>query len=722
MEELDLKELFQMFWARKFQIIIIVVIAMIIGVIYTLNCVTPMYKSSTTLILGRINASESSTTAKVEDEKQITQSELSINSNLVSTYSELIKSKSLIKQVKENLKTNISETALRNSVTVSRISDTELIEITVANINPYLASQIANEIASVFSDRVEEIYNISNVYIIDEAIPSLAPYNVNHTKDVILFGAIGVILSAAYIVIYNLLDTTVKNGNDMEKITNTKNLISIPFNSDKVELITFEDSKSIVSEAFRTLRTNVQFSSTSNKKTKTYLVTSCFQSEGKSYIAANLAITFAQAGKKVILIDSDMRRGRQAKVFNFPNECGLSNYISNIDPNGMEINYDITQFIKETGITNLNIITSGNVPPNPSELLASTKVPDLIIDLKAYYDVIIFDGAPVLPVTDSLILARLLDSTVLVARYNRTKKDDLAKAKSDIENVGGKIIGTCLNAVATKAGSNDLNYYYYYGETEEKTFKDIVKQKIKNVKKAFKKFKKLKKINKKASKKIRIIEEVHTSRKPVVKEAKREKKDVVKTVIEEVGKVNYDEINNLAFSEYDNKSSNTSCIQDDVIFAEIKKQEDLKNQENMLLEKLELEERKREEEARRIEELRLEEERKRAEEARRLEELRLEEERRRVEEARRIEELRLEEERRRAEEEARRIEELRLEEERRRAEEARRLEELRLEEERRRAEEARRLEELRLEEERRRAEEEARRIEELRLEEERKRA
>ena len=181
MEELDLKELLSVFLKNKFIVLLIVIFTTILGNIYSFYLVTPKYEASTTLILGRINNSTSKTTTTTTD--QITQSEISINSNLVSTYSELIKSRTLIQQVIDNLKLNLSETSVRNSITVSRISDTELIEITVKNEDGELASKIANEIAKVFSTKVEEVYNISNVYIIDKAIATNVPYNINHINN-----------------------------------------------------------------------------------------------------------------------------------------------------------------------------------------------------------------------------------------------------------------------------------------------------------------------------------------------------------------------------------------------------------------------------------------------------------------------------------------------------------------------------------------------------------
>lgn len=474
MEELDLKELLSVFLKNKLIILLIVIVTTILGSIYSFYLVTPKYEASTTLILGRINNSTSETKTSTTD--QITQSEISINSNLVSTYSELIKSRTLIQKVIDNLKLNLTESSVRNSISVSRIFDTELIEITVKNEDGELASKIANEIAKVFSSKVEEVYNISNVYIIDKAIASNTPYNINHVKDIVIAIFIGVVISGIYVLIYHLLDNTIKSETQIEKNIGLKNLINIPLEKKKDkkqnqnELITYLESKSLVSESFRTFRTNVQFSKSNSKGGKTFLVSSCFPSEGKSYISANLAITFAQIGKKVILVDSDMRMGRQAEIFKISKGVGLSNYISGLDRNGIEISEDIGRYIKETEITNLNLITAGSVPPNPSELLSSPKLQELIENLKSFYDIIIFDGAPIIPITDSLILARNLESTIIVTLYNKTKKDDLLKVKNDIEAVGGKIIGTCINCMPVNSSKKESKYYYY---REEKSRRKI---------------------------------------------------------------------------------------------------------------------------------------------------------------------------------------------------------------------------------------------------------
>ena len=478
MEELDLKELLMCVWRKKISIIVIVAISIIIGCIYTKNYTTPLYRSSATIILGKIS---STVTGKTLDENiTISESDLALNSNLILTYSELIKSRSVMAEVKKNLDSDISVEGLVGSVSVARVNNSDLLSISASNANPELAKEIVTEVVKIFSENVKEIYKIDNVFVIDTPTVSSAPYNINHAKDVGIFACVGVFVAFAYVFLYTFLDNTVKSATDIENFLGIKTLITIPFDKKKKEeLVTAKESKAIISEAFRTLRTNVQFSSVDTKGSQSLLITSCLPSEGKSYVSANLAIAFAQAGKKVILVDSDMRRGRQSRMFNVLNKNGLSNYISNIDSNGMEINWNLGEYIKKTGIDNLDLITAGSVPPNPAELLESARLAELVEELKRYYNVVIFDGAPILPITDSLLLGRVLGKTMLVAVHNKTKKDNLLKAKASIEDVGGKIIGIALNKVSMNASEYSNSYYYYAEDDRELTLKEKIAKNIK---------------------------------------------------------------------------------------------------------------------------------------------------------------------------------------------------------------------------------------------------
>ena len=250
------------------------------------------------------------------------------------------------------------------------------------------------------------------------------------------------------------------------------------------ELVVFNDPKSSISESFRTLRTNIQFMNM-NKELKCLLVTSSFPGEGKSWVSSNLAITFAQLGQKVLLIDADLRKGRLYKVFETPQKPGLSNYLSKMSANEAGKKENFNEIVKKTVEPNLYFIPSGTFPPNPSELLISSQMKALVEGLEEFFDIVIIDGTPCQLVTDARILARIADSTVVVAEYNKTKKEVLKKTVKSIKNIGGNIAGVVINKIPHSSKSYYGNGYYYdsINSNEKKNYhieeteKDIIEKK-----------------------------------------------------------------------------------------------------------------------------------------------------------------------------------------------------------------------------------------------------
>lgn len=214
-------------------------------------------------------------------------------------------------------------------------------------------------------------------------------------------------------------------------------------------LIIEKSPKSIAAESYRTLRTNIKYSSF-DKEMKRILFTSSIPGEGKSTTASNIALAFAQEEKKVIIIDCDLRRSHVHKEFNVSNRTGLTNVLISKE----DLNKHIQNYNKY-----LDILTAGVVPPNPSEMLSSKAMSDLLDKLDKEYDVIIIDSPPIKAVTDAQILSRIVDGVVLVVRSGFSKKEAILETKSEIEKVGGKIIGTVLN----RAEGTREKYYYYYG-------------------------------------------------------------------------------------------------------------------------------------------------------------------------------------------------------------------------------------------------------------------
>ncbi|MFK4567572.1 CpsD/CapB family tyrosine-protein kinase [Enterococcus sp. UD-01] len=217
-----------------------------------------------------------------------------------------------------------------------------------------------------------------------------------------------------------------------------------------VSLITLADRTSPISEQYRTIRTNIQFAMV-DRELKTLVVTSSGPSEGKSTTSANLAIVFANSGKRILLVDADMRKPTVAKTFSIDNSRGISTILGNRETT-------LKQVIRTSGIDNLSLMTSGPKPPNPSELLESNRMTDLIQKLKEQYDLVIFDMPPVVAVTDAQIVASKTDGTIMVVRENVSKKDSLLKAKNLLEMVDANILGVVYNG-----SKNIVDQGYYYG-------------------------------------------------------------------------------------------------------------------------------------------------------------------------------------------------------------------------------------------------------------------
>ena len=301
-----------------------------------------------------------------------------------------------------------------------------------------------------------------NVLVIDKGrIPS-KPAKPNRMLIVLIGIALGCGLAFGYVIIKDYFDNTIKSPEDIQK-KNINILAWIPQiegikRNNINEFIVARSPKSIPSESFRALRTRVQFSNLNIDTFKTILVTSCLPGEGKTLISLNLAGSFAQAGKKVLIIDCDLRKPRLHGVLGAKKSPGLVDYLFHQVP--------VANIIHPSEIENLSYIFAGTIPPNPSEILQSKALKQFLDEMRSSFDMIILDSPPVISVTDSEILSRIVDGTILVVSADSTEIDLMTNAVDLIKNDNSPFLGVVLNKFTYKNGYGSYyKYYYYYSNT-----------------------------------------------------------------------------------------------------------------------------------------------------------------------------------------------------------------------------------------------------------------
>lgn len=567
MEEINLRDLLSYFKKRLILFIVVVLFVVSAGTIYSVFILKPEYKSQATVILSS------------DKSKNTVQSEINANKNLIDTYTEVVKSHRVLDRVKSEMQIEDTYEQLVKKVTVASLKDTEIISISVVDLDKNHSYSLANRIADTFTDEIGQIYNDKSVNVLDRAVEPQKPYNVDIVKQEAIYAAAGIVLATAVIFLMFYFDRTIKTTEQIEQLfklpiygkvrkletekqkqqrkkraekaakleakqaaklekeqqkeakkaekiaaklekqektsneelgvdyqdgeeagaeetqstqkseAEVKPVVEIKavgrkiiaeekalqeklaaeaeieadeletdeFNEEMLdedsELVLRDNPKSKVSEDFRTIRTSLYFS-LNKKGSNAVLISSSTPNEGKSFIASNLAVAFAKTKKKVLLIDCDMRLGRQHEIFGLSNKEGLSNLLAESKSG------EYRKYLQKTTVKNLSIITRGVVPPNPSELLDSSNMEELLEKVKQKFDYVILDGTPIDGLSDSLILAKKTDRLVLVSAANMTTIEDLQNSKKALESIEVKISGVALNRTIDERRGDKYNKYY----------------------------------------------------------------------------------------------------------------------------------------------------------------------------------------------------------------------------------------------------------------------
>ncbi len=464
--DLDIRVLFSMIAKRFWIVAVITALAGLISGIVSFYYMTPIYEASTQILVNN--------SAQERDGYRV--SDIDRDLKLVETYSVIIKSPRIMEKVIEQTGLNISSNSLTEKVSVSRVKESQVISITVRDPDLHQAVLIANTIAKVFQREILSIMKVDNVQILAVAKEEWNPYPVKPKPFLNILTAMAVAFLAGIGVVFffDYFDKYVHSELDVERILRLPVLGTIPIGLEHTlkfdkklpdpsmqqanieiavsrsemerlrrssghvlrKLVTVVDPQSVITEAYRTLRTNIQFMA-KEKRVQSILVTNSGPGKGQPSTIANLAIVIAHTGRRVLLIDADMRNPNLHLFFRHPNQKGLSNILA--------MGEKVEDTVQQTFVDGLYMIPSGPTCQNPAELLSSERMGELMDECKRMFDYVIIDSPPVVPVTDAQVLSTQVDGVILVIHAGRTNKATAVKAKQLLEKVHARVLGVVLN-------------------------------------------------------------------------------------------------------------------------------------------------------------------------------------------------------------------------------------------------------------------------------------
>jgi receptor protein-tyrosine kinase len=442
----------------RWLIVCATVIVAVLGALAVSFMTTPLYQASTRLYVA--TATASSLTDLYQGNR--------LSQDRVLSYAKLLMGETVAQRTVDKLGLDMSAGQLREHVKASATPDTVLIDVTVLDESPIRARDIANVLSDEFVALAGELEAPEDgakpdALVVVEQRASIPgdPVVPKTFRNIALGLGLGVLLGISLAVLRDLLDNTVKDRETLESITGAPIVGMVPLDKDRRDhpAISFDRDNSAIAEAFRKLRTNLQFLSIDNPP-RVMVVTSSMPNEGKSTTAINIALALAEAEHNVLLVDGDMRRPMLHKYLDLVGPVGFSTVLSG--------GATLSEAFQKTPYPGLTVLTSGTIPPNPSELLGSQTAHKLLGEMRAQFDYVIVDSTPLLAVTDAALLAAGADGVLVVARFGQTKRDQLTHAIDNLEGVGASVLGAVFAMTPTRGGSSYSYSYTYYGTDNAK--------------------------------------------------------------------------------------------------------------------------------------------------------------------------------------------------------------------------------------------------------------
>lgn len=455
---MSLQDFVKILRSRWLTIAVTTVVGVLGGVAFTLMT-TPLYEASTRLFVSTTSGSSLSETYQGNRFSQ----------ERVASYAELLTGQTLAQRTIDKLQLNMTAADLQGHVKANAKPDTVLLNVNVLDSSAVRARDIANTLSDEFVAMVRDLETPENGSAPDSrvvveqraAIPE-SPVVPQPAQNVGVGLALGLVLGVALAMLRDLLDNTVKSREQLEEITGTGLVGSIPLDKErrKQASISFDRETSGIAEAFRKLRTNLQFLAVDNPP-RVIVVTSSIPSEGKSTTAINIALALAETEKSVVLVDGDLRRPSLNRYLELIGTVGFSTVLSG--------SVSLDDALQETRYPGLTVLASGTIPPNPSELLGSQSARKLLTELRSRFDYVIVDSAPLLAITDAAILAAGADGVLIMARFGHTKREQLAHAVGALGSVGAPLLGAVFTMTPARGGGAYSYGYGYYGEYTAQT-------------------------------------------------------------------------------------------------------------------------------------------------------------------------------------------------------------------------------------------------------------
>ncbi len=473
---IDLQRVFRAVLNNIWKIMIATLLCGSLFLVISLQFMTPMYRTSTSFYVNnKIFLNGGST--------NITPNDHAASISLVNSYIAILKQHDTLMRVIEHSDLNLSYGEIAGMISATAVEDTEVFSVTVTSDNPNKAATVANSVAHVVTTQIRDIIEGSSVKVVNYPTVPSSPYSPNYFKNTVIGLFIGLIISAGTVILIEIFDTKIKCENDVKKYCNYPILAIIPDmnrtgkhgyyskhysnhygqyavakskdDSEKSPCLIGKDIDFATTEAYKLLRTKLQYSLADDQPCRVYVVSSALTGEGKSITSINLAYSLSRLNKRVLLIDGDMRRPTLAKKMSLSNYPGLSEYLTGF----MGMEELLQEFADDSDQTPVSVLTAGNTPPNPVELINSAKMSRAIETLRKQYDSIIIDMPPICDVSDALVAAKIADGVLMVVRNNYCSSTAVLDAVAQFEFVNAKILGVVFNCFSEKNSKYCVQYH-----------------------------------------------------------------------------------------------------------------------------------------------------------------------------------------------------------------------------------------------------------------------